>query len=212
MRAAIFDMDGTMVDSNSMWVNLSHDFLLNEGIAPDAELLETMASLTLEEGAAWLRENRGLRASPAEIVGGWLDMAQDAYANRLELKPGVDDFLTKLREAGFRLAVATGNVSRLCLPVLERTEILHHFDTICTSEDVLRGKEHPDIYLVTAQRLGVQPERCVVYEDILAGLRSARAAGMSPWAVLDPQTKGDWEIIKAEADGYLYDFTEAPIP
>ena len=142
----------------------------------------------------------------------WDRMARVMYATVVEAKPGAREYLARLKATGARLAVATSLPPQLREPAMAHVGILEDFDTVVSVDDAGDvGKDRPDVYLLAASRLGVAPEDCTVFEDLLAGMQSAKSVGMRVWAMHDDSSAADWPAICELADGVLFDFTDAPM-
>lgn len=139
-------------------------------------------------------------------------MAAYEYAHNVTLSPFAADYLRQLSRAGVKLAVATGLPQKLYEPCLKKNGIYDLFDVLCSTDDMARGKESPDIFVHCAAQLGVAPEQCLVFEDVLSAVRSAKRAGMTVYGVYDKYSQHNMEAIKKIADGYLFDFRAAPLP
>ncbi|MDR2610123.1 MAG: HAD-IA family hydrolase [Clostridiales Family XIII bacterium] len=139
-------------------------------------------------------------------------MAAYAYGNTVPLKPSAREYLLALKARGAKLGVATGLPAELFVPALRRHGIMDLFDAVCSTDEVAHGKTKPDIFLFTAGRLGISPAACIVFEDTLEAIKSARQAGMTVYGVYDEASKGDWPRIEAIADGVIFDFKDAPLP
>ena len=139
-------------------------------------------------------------------------MAVSKYKKEVGLTPYALDYLRRLKDAKIKLAVATGLPEELYLPCLQSNGIYDLFDAICSTEQVEHGKEHPDVFLLAAKEIGVSPQKCIVFEDILPAVRSAKQAGMIVYGVYDKYSAHHKAEIEAIADGYLLDFRDAPFP
>jgi len=208
--SAIFDLDGTLIDSMWVWERIDVDFLAKRGIEVPPDYFDAISALGFRETANYTIGRFSLDESPDALMREWNDMAMYEYSNNIGLKPGVGEYLERLRAAGVRLAVATSSPPELSEPVLANNGIRSLFEAVCTAGDVTRGKEFPDIFLYAAERISTPPERCLVFEDTLPAVRSAKRAGMSVWGVYDDSSRDHWEEIKRTADGYLRDFRDAP--
>ena len=212
MKAAIFDLDGTLLDSMGVWTQIDRDFLTRRGLAVPEDYMDAVASMRFYETAVYTVERFGLSESPDALLREWYAMAADAYGHTVALKRGAKDYLARLRGSGIRLAIATSAAPALYLPALRRHGIESWFEVICTTDEVSRDKSAPDIFLHTAERLAVAPADCVVFEDLLAAIRSAKAAGMTVYGIYDAASAERWAEICRTADGAFHDFTEAPLP
>ena len=135
-------------------------------------------------------------------------MAWDKYAHEVKPKPGAVSFLRAIRKKGLRVGIASSNSRDLILACLEGNGIADCFDCIVTSCDVAKGKPAPDVYLKAAELLGVEPETCLVFEDVPMGILSGKNAGMRVCAVEDGYSGGQTEKIKELADGYIVSYDE----
>jgi HAD superfamily hydrolase (TIGR01509 family) len=142
----------------------------------------------------------------------WNDMAAYAYGHTVQMKPSAKEYLMTLRERGVKLAIATSLSAELCAPALRNNGIDNVFHAICRTDEAEYGKSRPDVFLLAAQKIGVPPGDCLVFEDILAAVKSAKSAGMSVCAVYDKTSHNDWEEIKKAADYAIVDFCDAPLP
>ena len=212
MKAYIFDLDGTLLDSMGVWDDIDTAFLQKRGITVPPDYADAIAPMTFAETAAYTIERFGLSERPESLMREWRDMAIDIYSNSVELKPYAKELLLTLRERGVPLAVATSATEAVFRPALRRHGIHDLFDVICTSEEAGYGKTRPDVFLLTAKKLGVSPHDCIVFEDILAAIKSAKSVGMTVYGVYDEGSKHDWEEIKRTADGVIYDFRDVDVP
>ena len=210
-KAAIFDLDGTLLDSMGVWDQIDIDSLARRGIdVPDDYMLK-VGAMQFRQIAEYTIARFGLPDTPEALMAEWDDMARDAYATAVEAKPHAREYLAHLRDTGAKLAVATSLPPSLREPAMRHVGILDLFDTVVSVDDANDvGKDRPDVYLLAASRLGVEPRDCTVFEDILVGIRSARSAGMTVWAMHDDSSDRDWDLICEEADGVLFDFRDAP--
>jgi len=209
-KAYIFDLDGTLLDSMGVWAQVDADFLAKRGIAVPPDYMDAISSMTFHEAAAYTIKRFSLPDSDEDLMREWNDMAAYAYGHTVKMKPHAKEYLITLRERGAKLAVATSLSAELCAPVLRNNGIDNFFDAICRTDEAGHGKSHPDVFLLTARKIGVPPQDCLVFEDILAAVKSAKSANFSICAVYDKASESDWEQIKAEADYAIVDFNEAP--
>ena len=208
VEAVIFDLDGTLVDSMWMWRRIDMEYLGEFGIELPENLQNSIAGMSFSETAQYFKDRFGIPDDIEKIKQRWNDMAWDMYAHKVSLKPGVADFLTKIRKMGIRTGIASSNSVELVRTVLEALCVLEYFDEIHTACEVEHGKPFPDIYLLTAERLGVAPEKCLVFEDIVQGIEAGHAAGMRVCAVFDEFSKAGNEQIRTLADYYIEDYSE----
>jgi len=211
MKGYIFDLDGTLLDSMSLWDTIGADYLESQGIAAPSDYLEKITPMSFPESAAYTIERFGLPLCPESLMREWNDMAAYAYESTIEMKPHAKEYLLALHERGVKLAVATVLPARLYKPALISHGIYDLFDTICGAEEVSCSKERPDVFLLCARQLGLKPWECVVFEDILQAVKSAKSVGMTVIGVYDKSSDSDWEQIKQLADSAILNFKAAPL-
>jgi HAD superfamily hydrolase (TIGR01509 family) len=168
--------------------------------------------MTLHEAAIYTIERFNLSESVEELKHEWNRMVAEIYEHSVALKPYAREYLTALKQHGTRLAVATSLPKALYEPALRKHDLTHLFDAFCSTDEVGCGKRQPDVFLLAAKRLSTEPARCVVYEDLLEAIMSAKQAGMRAYAVYDESSKATWDQITKIADGTIFDFREAYLP
>lgn len=203
MKGAIFDVDGTLLDSMGVWWDVCKDFFRNHGLTLTDEKALELKELRLEESLPMIIRENGLNLTMQEAVAEMKAMVDRAYATSIHLKPYAKEYLTQLKQNGVRIAVATSGYPELCKTAFRRLGILELIDAYAFSHEVNKGKDNPDIYLLAAERIGVEPAQCTVYEDIVAGIRSAKQGGFSTCAIYDSSNEGDTDVLKQYADHYI---------
>ena len=212
MKAFIFDLDGTLLDSMGVWLDIDIAFLRKRGIAVPDDYADSISAMSFPEAAAYTIKRFGLPDSAGDLMREWNDMATYAYGHTVRMKPHAKEYLAALRGRGAKLAIATSSIPELYMPALRNHGIHDWFDAICDADEAGHGKSRPDIFLLAARKLGVRPRDCVVFEDILVAAKSAKGAGMTVYGVYDKASQADWEQIKNTADGAIFDFRDAPLP
>jgi HAD superfamily hydrolase (TIGR01509 family) len=207
IKGVIFDLDGTLLDSMHVWDKIDHIFLAERGIELPDDYQQAIAVMNCRSTAVYTIERFGLKETVDEVVAQWQGMARREYAVSLRLKPGAADYLRRLSQKGIKIALATGSGRELFEAALKNNGVYSLFDAFVTLDDVERDKCFPDIYLKAAGELGLEPSQCLVFEDILTGICSAKAAGMRVIAVYDDWSAGVRGSIEREADGFITDFT-----
>lgn len=207
-NAAIFDLDGTMIDSMGMWKDISIDSMSNRDIIIGDDIIKLLEVMTFNESAEFLVDYFNLNEPPQALVDDWSNMAYKYYSNKFKLKSGVMEYLDFLKSNKIKLAVATSCMRNLCMAVLENNNAIHYFDEIVLSTEIGSNKSQPHIYLHTAKRLGIEPKECMVYEDILIAIKSARRAGMTVTAVYDKYAEHELPEIKKNANFFINSFDE----
>ena len=212
MKAYIFDLDGTLFDSTEVWLNIDIEFLKKRGITAPDDYAGIISPMSFPEAAAYTINRFNLPEGIDSLLQEWGDMAVYAYGNTVQLKPYAKEYLAELRKHKKKLAVATSSIRELYEPALRNHGIYDWFDVICDASEAGCGKTRPDIFLITASKLGVEPCECIVFEDIPAAVKSAKSISMKVYGVFDNQPKADWEKINQEADGIISGFRYAPKP
>ncbi|MDR1950526.1 MAG: HAD family phosphatase [Spirochaetaceae bacterium] len=198
-RGAIFDLDGTLVDSMHVWDHLCRDWLLAKGKNPEDDLEKDLIPMTVTQSAEYVIRRYGFDLSPAEIIGQWEGMAMGYYETAVPLKQKTADLVRELHHEGLALAVVTSCFPAACEAVLKRHGLRPFFSFILYTDEVSKDKSFPDIWIRAAEQLGLEPAECIVFEDAYHTLKGARAAGMGFAAVYD-DTCAEWEWMRAEAD------------
>lgn len=207
-KAVIFDMDGTIIDSMWVWAAIDNEFLGARGYKATREMQHDIEGKSFYETACYFKEHFHLPEDVQTIMDTWNEMAYDKYKNDVRLKEGVTKFLEYLSSNGIKAGIATSNARSLVLACLESLNVLHYFDAITTGDEVLKGKPNPDIYLLTAQKMNVKPEDCLVFEDVPMGILAGKRAGMEVCAVDDEMSRHLDDSKKELADDFILSFCE----
>lgn len=177
-NAAIFDLDGTILDSMDVWEHIDIQFLKKRNLPVPENYVTEICARSFEEAAQYTIDLFGLQETVEGIIEKWNNMAVEEYSNHVGLLPHALDYLLRLKEHGIKLAVATGLPEKLYMPCLKNNSILELFDALCSTDEVQRGKEYSDVFELAARKLGVAPEHCIVFDDVLPAIKSAKAARM----------------------------------
>lgn len=206
IEAVIFDLDGSLVDSMWLWKAIDIEYLGRFGIPLPENLQADIEGMSFHETAVYFKEQFSIPDTLDQIKSDWNQMAWDKYAGEVPLKPGIQEFLDGCRERNIKLGIATSNSREL----MENIALVHglndYFTSILTGSEIKRGKPAPDIYLEVAGQLGVEPEKCLVFEDIVPGIQAGKNAGMRVCAVEDAYSAGQREDKRALADHYIENF------
>ncbi len=206
--AILFDLDGTLVDSMWMWHSIDVEYLGRFGFAVPEGLQEQIEGMSFSETAEYFKKRFSLSDSLEKIKNDWNQMAWEKYTNEVPLKPGVRDFLQKCKAKGMVFGIATSNSRQLVENIVSVHQLGAYFSCIVTGCDVGKGKPAPDIYRKAAELLGVSPEKCLVFEDIIPGIQSGKNAGMRVCAVEDRYSERVREQKIQQADYYIKDYWE----
>ena len=207
-KAMLFDLDGTLVDSMWMWEAIDIEFLGAYGYECPDDIQRAIEGMSFSETAVYFKERFDLPLSLDEIKAVWTRMSIDKYRHEVPLKPGVLEFLKYRKENGIRTGIGTSNGSEIVDAVLTSLNVKEYFDAVVTACEVAHGKPEPDIYLEVAKRLGVQPENCLVFEDIPAGIMAGKAAGMPVIAMEDDFSADLMDEKRELADAVISDYRE----
>lgn len=208
LQGAIFDLDGTLLDSMKIWLNLSTDLLRSLGRTPDPDTEARARTMSVHQCARYYIQRYGLSQTEDELVGMVDDRIRRFYAHEAQPKPDVDKFLSILKMEGVWMYVATATDREHVEAALKRTGLSGYFRGILTCQEVGAGKESPLIYEKSLTRLRCRKEDCVVFEDSPHAIRTAKAAGFRVAAVYDPAAEADQEEIRGLADYYIRSFSE----
>ena len=204
-KFAIFDMDGTLVDSMGFWKDLATEYLRSKGVQEiPADILEQIKPMTMSESAALFRSEFGLSGDIEAEMNAMMD---DHYRRDIPLKPGVSAYLRNLREQGVRMCVASATAEPLMAACLSRLGVLPCFDFLLSCESVGVGKNSPPVFLEAIRRLGAEVSETAVYEDALYAVRTAKNAGFHVVGVFD--ASADWEAVRSIADETIFNWEDA---
>lgn len=208
IEGAVFDLDGTLLDSSWVWEKVDEKFLGDRGFQVPDDYVDEISPLGAERAAVYTIERFGLNEDKDDIVREWIEMAKKEYATEVVCKPYTKEFLEELHKLNIKMAVATSSDRELFMKTLEREGILKYFQKIVTVDEVERGKGYPDIYEEAARRIKVNPHKCLVFEDILAGVTGASLGEFNVVAVFDEKSKHNWEKIKSISKYSINDYKE----
>lgn len=208
IRGAVFDMDGTLTDSNPFWDRAPEAFLAGLGIKADPDIASTVFSMTLPEASDYMINKYSLSLTPEEITDGIYETMERFYMEEVELKPGVVKLLELMKDRKIPMAVATVTGRELVEKVLGRHGISLFFECIVTTEDAGAGKHDPAVYLMAAHNIGSRADETLVFEDALHALRTARDAGFVTVGVYDEASEGVQEEIREVSRLYLPDYDD----
>lgn len=207
-KAVIFDLDGTLVDSMWIWPSIDVAYLGQFHLSLPEDLQSAIEGMSFTETACYFKERFGISDSIEEIKSCWNRMAYQKYAAEVPLKAGAGAFLEWCRKQGIVLGIASSNSRELVQVVLEALGVSAYFHVVATSCEVAAGKPAPDIYLHVADKLGIEPKDCLVFEDVTAGILAGKRAGMQVIGVEDAFSAADRAQKCDLADGYILDYTE----
>lgn len=208
LRGAIFDMDGTLLDSMPVWDHAGEMYLESLGIEPEPELSRELATFSMMEGAAYMKDNYNLSMSCEAIVDGVKDIVREYYVKKIPCKPGVREFLEKLKSCNVPMAVATATDLDLAAAALERNGIASYFTKIVTCREAGAGKSQPGVFHLARKSLKTRMKDTWIFEDALHAIQTAKDAGYPVCAVYDEANQPELDEIQTLSDIFLNDFTE----
>ncbi len=208
IKAVLFDLDGTLVDSMWLWEDIDREYLSRFDITLPEDLQDMIQGMSFSETAVYFKERFLIPHSLEEIKAEWNEMAWKKYAEEVPLKEGVLSFLKELSNRGIAMGIATSNSKELVELVVGKLGVAEYFNSIRTSCEVAKGKPSPDIYQLVAKDLGAEPAECLVFEDIIAGIMAGKSAGMKVCSVYDKKSEGDTKKKQELSDYYIHTFSE----
>lgn len=204
-KGHIFDLDGTLTKSNHVWSKIDEEFLGKRGIEVPEDYFKQVSAMNFEQAAVYTNDRFSLGENIQDIMKEWFDMAVYEYTNVIGLCGNAGEYVRCLKDQGRKIALATASTEELYRPVLKRNGILDCFDCFVSTEQVKRGKGFPDVYELAAEKLGLDAKDCVVYEDIVEGIKGAKAGGFFAVACLNDHYSHDWEEMREIADEIVED-------
>ena len=208
IKAVIFDADGVLLDSLSVWKELGRRYITDLGYQPVAEMDEILFPMSMEQGADWLKNRFTLAYSEEKIVMDLKSRIRKYYFEEVPAKSGARELLQCLAEQKIPAAVATSSPGEHICQALERNGLLSFFDKIYTTSEIGESKHSPRVYLTAAEALGTEPSRTLVVEDSLYALQTAGNAGFLTAGIYDALGEPDQEQLKKDAYIYCRDLTE----
>ena len=207
-KGVIFDLDGTLVDSMNVWKEIDVIYLGKHGYDVPDDLHDEIEGMSFTETAEYFKKRFGIKDDVEDIKAKWNKMAYDKYTSEVRLKKGAKEFLKRLKADGISTGIASSNSMTLIEGALKAEGVFEYFDAITTACEAGAGKPAPDIYLLAAKKLLVEPKDCLVFEDIPMGIMAGNAAGMTTAAIYDDYSKNMSDEKIKLADYYIEDFTD----
>lgn len=208
ISGVVFDLDGTLIDSMGIWYDVDIEFLGKRGLSVPNDINKLTEGKSFTETAHLFKELFNLSETIDEIKQEWIDMAWCYYRHKIPLKDGVLDFLDFLKINEIPMAIATSCSRQLAEAVVQQHNLDDYIKTIITSCEVSRGKPFPDVFIRAMEVMGVDRSLGLAFEDTVAGVEAAKAAGMKVVAVYDEHSKDDKEELKIKADYFIMSMDE----
>jgi len=209
LQSAIFDMDGTLLDSMHIWDNLGSNMLRRMGYEPEPDMQEKVMVMTLRESAEYCKNTYNMPQTVEEIMDLTLAEVEEFYTTEVQARPGVKKVLSLLKMDGVWMYVATNTERRLAEAALKHAGIRDYFRGIMTCGEVGIGKkDSAEIYERCLTRLQSNKKDTVVFEDAVHAIRTAKKAGFRVCGIYDPSAEADQDEIKELSDYYIRSFEE----
>lgn len=211
MGGVILDIDGTVLDSMSIWQDAGVRYLASQQIEAEPGLAEKIYYMSIPEAVLYMRTRYGLEQSVEEISQGIKDVVRDFYYYEAPLKAGVKEFLQKMSDRKIPVVAATASDEDHLEHAFIRLGVSQYFKHIFTCAQAGAGKQSPAVYHMAAGYLDRNPEELYVFEDALYAIQTAKLAGYHTVGVYDEESKEDQEMIREEADIYMESFLKADV-
>lgn len=208
IKGAIFDMDGTLLDSMFVWETIGGNYLKSRGIQPREGLDKVFKAMSLVQAAEYYQREYGLTDTADEIIAGVNHMVEHYYKDVVKPKDGVVDFLEKLKSSDVRMCVATATDRYLVKAALTRCGLWDYFLGIFTCGEIGAGKDQSKIFEAALRLLGTAKSETPVFEDALHAVRTAKNAGFTVVGVYDAYESDNENEIKQLVDIYISSYGE----
>ena len=208
VEAIIFDLDGTLIDSNRVWEDIDKVFFGKRNITIPDDFGDRIAHIGLRNAAIYIKETFNLKESIEDILKEWDDSARYMYENVIQLKPGVSEFLKLVKENGILTAVATVNSPSLYIPCLRRLGVLDYFDYLMDVTESKVGKGDNKMFSLLSSKFNKPIGKTMVFEDIPTPLKTAYEHGYITVGIDDPSSISLRESKKKFSHFYIKDFTD----
>ena len=205
IKCAIFDFDGTLFDSMFIWDSVGEIYLRSLGKEPKPSMREDVRALSLYQSACYFQREYDLSLSAEQIITGINQTIEHFYIHEVLPKPGVVDFLERMKKAEIQMCIATASDRYQIEAALSRCGMEHYFDAIFTCSEVGHGKDEPVIFQKAMEHFGADRSTTVVFEDAIHAVQTAKEDGFSVVAVFDSSEKRQTEI-RDLSDCYIADF------
>lgn len=202
-KYAIFDMDGTLIDSLHAWRNAASECAKLRGAELPDELVERMMYMSCEEGIGLL--NADYTKDDPVTIGELFESVDKHYVTDVMPKKNAVEYLEQLKRKGVRMCVISATLSRFASDALNHMGMMKYFEFVITPDEFPIGKEKPDVFIEALSRFGAKPEETVLFEDELKNLVSAKSVGIKTVAIADFFNRRYTDELKATADEYFDD-------
>ncbi len=204
LPAAIFDMDGTIMDSMTYWEHLIENYVVSRGYIITDEQAHAVEKMTVNEAIQFIKDTYGLSESIEQITKDLLAVIKNQYATQIPTKAATVRHILRLNEAGTRMCILTSSEEECAKVAMQRCGLLQCFEKIFTSDGLKMSKKDSRIYTEVCRQMNFEPNTTAVYEDVLHGITSAKQAGCKVVAVYDSYSAKDWDDSRKLADGIIW--------
>ncbi len=208
MEGAIFDLDGTLLDSMAVWDTLGEDYLRAIGKEPKADLKEKISVMSLNQAAEYFISEYGVSGNMQEIMSDFNEILSDFYFKRAFVKKGAKEFLELLKKKNIKMCIVTATDKILAKKSLKNNQMLEYFEHIFTCSEMGVGKDSAESFNKAVKSLDTEKERTFIFEDALYAIKTAKGAGFPVVGVFDQSAANDQAEIKRIADVYINSFLE----
>lgn len=202
-NGAIFDLDGTLLDSMVMWRNLAIRYLNMKGVYETGNIVAEIRYSPLKDACRHISEKYINSLSPQEVYDEIMQMIYDFYKNEVNFKPGAREYLDHLKEKGIKMSLATSTDREFFIPALKRLDGEKYFEGYVTDVEVGKSKHFPHIYNRAREIIGTDISKTTVFEDIYVGANTAKCAGYRVVGVYDIMAEPESESLKKVCDIYV---------
>ncbi|MFI3252858.1 MAG: HAD family phosphatase [Eubacteriales bacterium] len=204
-----FDLDGTLLDSNGLWIRIDETFLALRGISSvPQDYIEYVTNHVAPKAAAYTKERFQLEESAEEILKEWQSMATKAYCNELPLKKGALELLESLKQEDVPMCLLTACIPELCYGALENHGISSYFKTVHTAIELGMDKRDKELFPLVANLQGKHPSECILIDDAIDYCSAAKAAGFTVYGIHDSNTSQTKAPLKDVCDDFVEDLTK----
>lgn len=207
MKAAIFDLDGTLVDSMGLWEELPYRYLSLHQQTTSEDLNVVFRKMTLTQSAEYYQTHYGITKSTEQIIDEINHLIYDYYSSCVKVKKGIKEYLDQLSKHHVKMCIATATSRELVEVCINNLGLADYFDFILTCDEIKEGKEQPTIYLKAVEKMQTKIEETWVFEDAYHAIVTCKQAGFKVVGVYDKAETKQTEI-KQIVDIYINDFTE----
>ncbi|NCC55144.1 MAG: HAD family phosphatase [Erysipelotrichia bacterium] len=208
IKACIFDLDGTLLDSMSLWQEVDRKYLARYGIHFDPKYSEEIKKMSFNESAKYFIDKFHIPRSEEEIKQDWNEMVEVEYRHHIQSKKGSYEMLEAMHFHQIKMCVATSCNKEHAKLALERLQLLPYISFILTCSEVGKNKEYPDIFHACAKKMNVKPEECFVVEDLYMALKVSKEEGFKTIGIYDHLSAHEKEAAQSVCDYYIHDFYE----